>query len=73
MWINAAEITFLRAEGALRGWGMGSEAKALYEQAINLSFEQYGGASGADTYIADATSQPQAYTDPTGSLLCRSN
>ena len=66
MWINAAEITFLRAEGALRGWGMGGEAKALYEQAINLSFEQYG-VSGADTYIADATSQPQAYTDPTDS------
>ena len=66
MWINAAEITFLRAEGALRGWSMGGEAKTLYEQAINLSFEQYE-ASGADTYIADATSQPQAYTDPTGS------
>ena len=24
LWMNAAEITFLRAEGALRGWNMGS-------------------------------------------------
>lgn len=62
-WMNAAEITFLRAEGALRGWNMGGEAQSLYEQAIALSFEQYG-LSGANTYAADMESKPSAYTDP---------
>lgn len=27
LWMNAAEITFLRAEGALRGWNMGGKLK----------------------------------------------
>lgn len=63
LWLNAAEVAFLCAEGALRGWSMGGTAKSLYAQAINLSFEQYG-VSGADAYIADATSQPEAYNDP---------
>lgn len=63
MWMNAAEITFLRAEGALWGWYMGGEAKDLYNQAIALSFEQYG-VTGADTYTANTTDMPQAYDDP---------
>ena len=63
MWMNAAEITFLRAEGALRGWNMGGDAKDLYNDAIALSFEQYG-ASGVEAYIADGTNKPEAYTDP---------
>ena len=45
LWMNAAEITFLRAEGALRGWNMGGEDKDLYNMAIALSFEQYGHSS----------------------------
>ena len=65
MWMNAAEITFLRAEGALRGWNMGGEAKDLYNKAIDLSFEQWG-ASGAATYETDATKKPAAYQDPGG-------
>lgn len=65
MWMNAAEITFLRAEGALRGWNMGGEAKDLYNEAITLSFEQYG-ATGAKGYIEDSKKMPQAYSDPLG-------
>lgn len=61
-WMNAAEVTFLRAEGALRGWNMGGEAKELYERGVNLSFEQYG-VSDAD-YLTDAERHPQAYNDP---------
>lgn len=64
LWMNAAEVTFLRAEYELR-WGSAAEAKALYEDAIRLSFEERG-ASGADAYIADATSMPAAYVDPIG-------
>lgn len=63
-WMNAAETTFLRAEGALRGWQMGGNAKELYEQAVTLSFEQYG-VSDAD-YLTDAGRHPQAYNDPKG-------
>ena len=59
----AAEAAFLRAEGALKGWNMGGDAKSLYEQAITLSFDQYG-LTGADTYVADSQNKPQAYTDP---------
>lgn len=65
MWMNAAEITFLRAEGALRGWNMGGDAKTLYNEAIALSFEQHG-ATGAATYAANSTAKPEAYKDPKG-------
>ncbi len=35
-----AEVDFLRAEGAIRGWNMGGEAKDFYERAIrNAYFE----------------------------------
>ncbi|OUN73285.1 SusD/RagB family nutrient-binding outer membrane lipoprotein, partial [Alistipes sp. An54] len=64
LWFNAAEATFLRAEYELR-WGSEETAQSLYEQAIRLSFEERG-ASGADAYVADATSRPAAYTDPLG-------
>lgn len=62
-WMTAAEVAFLCAEGALRGWDMGGTARALYEQGITLSFEQWG-AAGADVYMADAVSTPEAYNDP---------
>lgn len=64
LWFNAAEATFLRAEYELR-WGTAEAAKALYQEAIRLSFEEKG-ASGAETYIADNTKRPEAYTDPLG-------
>ena len=64
LWMNAAEVTFLRAEGALRGWNMGGDAQALYEKAIALSFEERGGATGADQYVKDATKKPIDYVNP---------
>lgn len=63
LWMNAAEVTFLRAEGALRGWSMGGSAQDLYNQAIKLSFEERG-AQGVDTYLIDNTNIPDAYADP---------
>lgn len=38
----ASEAAFLRAEGALKGWNMGGDAKSFYEQGIRLSFDQWG-------------------------------
>lgn len=65
LWMNAAEVTFLRAEGALRGWSMNGQAEELYNKGIELSFEQ-NGVSGLATYIADNASTPGSYTYPLG-------
>ena len=64
LWFNAAEATFLRAEYELR-WGSEETARTLYEQAVQLSFEERG-ASGAEAYLADASKKPAPYTDPLG-------
>jgi hypothetical protein len=61
--MTAAEVYFLRAEAALRGWNnAGGTAQQLYETGINTSFSQWGVTSA--TYVNDATSVPDAYTDP---------
>ena len=39
--MTAAEVWFLRAEAALRGW-TGESAKTCYEQGVIASFRQYG-------------------------------
>lgn len=39
--LNAAEVKFLKAEGALNGWAMGATAEQLYEEGIKCSFEQW--------------------------------
>lgn len=59
----ASEVAFLRAEGALRGWNMGATAQALYEKAVELSFEERG-VSGAGEYLANSTRTPSTYKDP---------
>ena len=71
MWMTAAEVTFLRAEGALRGWAMSGDAQQLYEKAITLSFEQWG-ASGASGYSQNKTLVPGAYKDPRGTYSAQS-
>ena len=52
--MRAAEVFFLRAEGALEGWSMGGDAKDLYEEGIRMSITEWTATSGADidTYIA---------------------
>ena len=65
VWMTAAEVAFLRAEGALRGWNMGGTPESFYKLGVELSFEQWG-ASGADTYLNDSKSLPDLYKDPLG-------
>lgn len=66
MWMNAAEIAFLRAEAtAVFGFDMGGTAEEFYNQGIRLSFEQWG-AEGAEAYLADESSVPDTYKDPVG-------
>ncbi|TDX00291.1 RagB/SusD family nutrient uptake outer membrane protein [Dinghuibacter silviterrae] len=62
-WMTAAEVDFLRAEGALRGWNMGGTAQSFYEGGIQLSFSYYGVGSAA-SYITNTTSTAAPYTDP---------
>ena len=61
-WMAAAEIHFLKAEAALRGWTGAGIAKENYEAGVNASFTQHG-VSGASTYLADNTSTPNDFVD----------
>lgn len=64
LWMNAAEVAFLRAEGAaVFNFNMGGSAEQFYNQGIRLSFAQWG-ADGAEDYIQDESSKPETYTDP---------
>jgi hypothetical protein len=63
----ASESYFLRAEGALRGWNMGSgSAQTFYQQGVTLSFQEKGVAMPAN-YLSDASSTAVPYVDPTNS------
>lgn len=62
-WMNAAEVYFLRAEGALRGWDMGGTPQSLYETGVRMSFEEYG-IGDVDAYLDDDTSTMAQYDDP---------
>lgn len=65
-WMSAAEMYFLKAEGAVRGWNMGGTAQNFYQSGIQMSFDQWGAGSSAN-YIADSLSKPAAYIDPSNS------
>jgi hypothetical protein len=60
--MTAAEVWFLRAEGAVLGWNMGDNAKTLYETGVTTSFAQYG--LDASAYLMDAVSHAKPYVDP---------
>jgi hypothetical protein len=64
--MTAAEVYFLRAEGAIRNWNMGGTAQSLYETGITTSFAQYG--LDAASYLANGTSTPAPYVDPVNSV-----
>jgi hypothetical protein len=66
VWMTAAESFFLRAEGALRGWNMGGDAKTLYEEGVAASFTENNVGSAA-SYLADNTSVPGGFNDNIGS------
>ncbi len=63
--MTSSEVSFLKAEGALRGWNMGGTAQHFYEQGITLSFAQYG--LNASAYLNNSVLTPMAYTDPKNS------
>lgn len=62
--ISAAEVAFLKAEGALRGWNMGGTDLDLYNTGIRLSLSERTSASSAqiETYL-NSTNKPVAIND----------
>ncbi|CAM4326940.1 SusD/RagB family nutrient-binding outer membrane lipoprotein [Zobellia nedashkovskayae] len=60
--MTAAEVYFLRAEGALEGWAMGGSAEELYEMGISTSMEdrEAGDPVSIAAYIASSNT-PSAY------------
>lgn len=62
--MNCAEVFFLRAEGALRGWNMGGTAEELYNEGIRASLNQWTAASPADiAAYQNSTNTPVALND----------
>lgn len=41
VWMTAAEVAFLKAEGALKKWDMGSTAETLYQEGVRLSMSMH--------------------------------
>jgi len=60
--MTAAEMWFLKAEAALRGWAGAGDVQTDYEQGINTSFQQWKVSAG--TYVSNTTDTALAYTDP---------
>lgn len=61
-WMQASEVYFLKAEGALRGWAVGGTAQQFYETGVATAFAETGAAMPAG-YLADNVSKPKDYTD----------
>ena len=71
-WLMASEVAFLRAEGAMRGWAMGGDAKTFYNKGIELSFLENGlSAAQAATY-AESEAKPAAFEDASSSTTAYS-
>jgi len=68
VFMTPAEVSFLKAEAALRGWAGAGDAQTNYEAGITSSMAQYGVSASAAGYIADATSTPAAYVDPVNAV-----
>lgn len=62
--MKVAEVNFLRAEGALRGWNMGGSTKDLYEVGVRSSFVEWGLTDmQATDYLSTDTIVPVDYVD----------
>ncbi|WP_443943903.1 SusD/RagB family nutrient-binding outer membrane lipoprotein [Pedobacter sp. AW1-32] len=63
--MTAAEVWFLKAEAALRGWTGAGSAQTNYETGITTSMSQWNVTIGS--YLSNSTSVPTSYTDPKNS------
>lgn len=56
--MTSAEVFFLRAEGALKGWSMDGTAQGLYEIGVAESFNQWLAGSTAEYLASNAIAAP---------------
>lgn len=62
--MTAAEVAFLKAEAALRGWAGAGAAQDNYENGTTLSLTQHGASAGAvAAYLADNASTAAPFVD----------
>ncbi len=66
LWMTAAEVWLLRAEGALLKWKMKGDAKDLYEKGIKTSLEQHNLGRQVDGYLKSKNT-PAKYSGVGGS------
>lgn len=69
--MHVTEVLFLRAEGALRGWDMGGEAKDFYERGVKRSFvaPEHGlTMAQAEEYLKYTDVDYVDYADPYNSI-----
>lgn len=62
--MTAAEVWFLRAEAAVRGFAGAGDANTNYNNGIKQSFAQYKLDALADAYLNNAVAKPKPYIDP---------
>ncbi len=69
---SAAEVAFLRAEAALKGWSdVGASAEEYYNKGITISFQERGVEGSAADYYNDTTRKPKDFADlKNGSYNC---
>ena len=51
--VSTAEVRFILAEAALKGWSVGGDAKTHYLAGIKASFDTWGTAAAYNTYITN--------------------
>lgn len=62
-WLKVAEVVFLQAEGALRGWAMGGTAESFYSDGISIGFEEIGATAKLASYMQQTSVQDIDYVD----------
>lgn len=60
---SAAEVNFVLAEAALKGWSVGGTAEDFYNEAIYQSFVAWGVSADYDTYIAGEAAYNDSESD----------
>lgn len=67
-WMHAAEIYFLRAEGAIEGWNMGGSAADIYNKGIEVAMNLWNITGLKVTnYTNDGSSKPAPFIDKSSS------
>lgn len=62
-WLKVAEVVFLQAEGALRGWAMGGTPESFYSDGISIGFEEIGATAKLASYMQQTSVRDEDYVD----------